>query len=322
VIFVSYSSRDRGYVDQLVAHLKKHGVPVWYDPNIRPGDRYVQAIEQAIDGCTGILVVMSGASKASKWVESECEAAAHRHKRIVPFLLEGTPFLQYASTQYVDVRGGRLPDSQVIDDLKQIAAGLQPTPRAVLPVARAPSPPSASPSRPGEATGRPGFALFVFLVVAALLGGAVWGGLQLAQFAKGELDTNSPFRTSSASALPLVERLVAPVSVTSEGTTFSVTGVRASAARVELTLSAENMTAAGLEIWMCCQLVEQPSGRQQGRSHLDGGDFGGNVPAGVTITGSAIYDGGLMPETTSLVLVLEIRMGPQVQMTVPVHAVT
>src|SRR6185369_16592896 len=73
-IFISYSSTDRPYVDQLVAVLQQAGIAVWYDPKIAPGDRYIQVIENALDNCSAVVLVMTRASKASRWVESECEA--------------------------------------------------------------------------------------------------------------------------------------------------------------------------------------------------------------------------------------------------------
>jgi hypothetical protein len=121
-VFISYSSADRAYVDRLAAFLRQQGVPVWYDPNIGPGQRYVQVIEEAINACAGMVVVMSHGSKASRWVESECEAAIRQGKPVVPFLLQdGAEFLQLRSTQYVDVRGARLPTPDVVETLRRIA---------------------------------------------------------------------------------------------------------------------------------------------------------------------------------------------------------
>jgi hypothetical protein len=295
VIFVSYSSTDRGYVDQLVAHLKQHGVPVWYDPNIRPGDRYVQAIEQAIDGCTGIVVVMSNASKASTWVESECEAAAHRHKLVLPFLLEGTPFLQYTSTQYVDVRGGKLPDAKVIEDLKQIAAGRQPAPRAVL-SAGAPSPAGAVPPRaPGAAPRkrRAGVAVLVTLLALALVGGVGWGVAKL---------------VGAVSAEPTdVDRLASEVSQTYKDTTITITRIWEnpdSAPGIYLEMLVNNEGSDKKFVIECCELLEQPAGRQR---QAVPGMPSPPIPAGYSVSTSVGFYGWIDAATTNLRIVLAVK---------------
>jgi hypothetical protein len=93
-LFLSYSSTDRAYVDRLVDHLQKHGVPVWYDPDIQPGARYVQVIEDAINQCSGVIVVMSRASEASRRVEPECAFNQNKPDRAAPTIEGETVLLE------------------------------------------------------------------------------------------------------------------------------------------------------------------------------------------------------------------------------------
>ena len=52
---------------------------------------------------------MSSEAEASEWVDRELARAELRGLPVVPLLLAGDPFFRLASTQYEDVRDGRMP---------------------------------------------------------------------------------------------------------------------------------------------------------------------------------------------------------------------
>jgi hypothetical protein len=58
-VFISYSRADRAYVDKLAAHLRLTGIPVWYDYELGAGDRFDAEIEQQINTCAGVVVVLT-----------------------------------------------------------------------------------------------------------------------------------------------------------------------------------------------------------------------------------------------------------------------
>jgi hypothetical protein len=87
--FISYSSQDQAFAEQLHADLERHGVHCWFAPHdMKIGDKIRQRIEDSIQEHDKLLLVLSGHSVESAWVESEVEAAfekERRQKRLVLF---------------------------------------------------------------------------------------------------------------------------------------------------------------------------------------------------------------------------------------------
>jgi uncharacterized protein YjbI with pentapeptide repeats len=74
--FISHARRDEAFTKRLHADLRNKGVPCWYAPeDMKAGDRIRDTIEQQIRRHEKLLVVLSSASIASRWVENEVEAA-------------------------------------------------------------------------------------------------------------------------------------------------------------------------------------------------------------------------------------------------------
>src|SRR5258708_2518536 len=79
--FISYSSKDQDFADRLYADLQAKGVRCWFAPeDLKIGDPFRQRIDEAIRRYDKLLVVLSGTSVASTWVESEVEAALERER--------------------------------------------------------------------------------------------------------------------------------------------------------------------------------------------------------------------------------------------------
>jgi hypothetical protein len=74
--FLSYSSDDVEWVAALRAALVKKGLKVWLDRSeLRPGDRFVAVLEQALSSVNSVVLIVSPASLRSSWVEDEYHRA-------------------------------------------------------------------------------------------------------------------------------------------------------------------------------------------------------------------------------------------------------
>lgn len=78
-VFVSHSSRDKGFVRLLVGDLQNAGLDVWFDEaEIGIGDSIVGRINDAIRDTNYLIVVLSANSVDSPWVQAELNAAMMR----------------------------------------------------------------------------------------------------------------------------------------------------------------------------------------------------------------------------------------------------
>lgn len=93
-VFISYSHSDAEVVNKLAAHLVKLSANVWVDTwELNVGDSILNRVQDAIQGSSALLVVLSKASVASEWCKKELSAGLMREleeKRVVvlPVLVE------------------------------------------------------------------------------------------------------------------------------------------------------------------------------------------------------------------------------------------
>lgn len=93
-IFISYSHQDKVFVDKLAIQLVRRNVNVWLDRwELSVGDSLLEKVQEAVDGASALLVVLSKASVASEWCKKELSAGLLREleeKRVVvmPVMLE------------------------------------------------------------------------------------------------------------------------------------------------------------------------------------------------------------------------------------------
>ena len=84
-IFISYSSKDRGFVDSLAQDLRNEGHIVWVDfEDIHGGELWQQSIADAIHASQVMLVALTPDSIQSEWVEAEITRAREEKKIIIP----------------------------------------------------------------------------------------------------------------------------------------------------------------------------------------------------------------------------------------------
>jgi hypothetical protein len=101
-IFISYSSKDRKFVKNLVDSLEEQGFTCWIAPEmISAGSSYAREIPKAIRECQVFLLVLSENSQNSVWVEKETDNAISNRKVILPLQIDDAP-LTDAFTFYLN----------------------------------------------------------------------------------------------------------------------------------------------------------------------------------------------------------------------------
>lgn len=137
-LFLSHSSTDRSFAEGLARRLEHQSIPVWYSEwEIRIGDSIVEKIDGAIDEMAGLIVVLSEASVASRWVREELSAGLMRHLAVknigifpvridncqLPSLLAHrryADFSQDPSSAFVQLVEAILPASVLIERIMEL----------------------------------------------------------------------------------------------------------------------------------------------------------------------------------------------------------
>ncbi len=94
-IFISYSQKDKQFVDQLSGMLNNSGIDTWVDvQQIVPGSMWQDEIKRGIESASLLLIVLSDNYISSSWTSIELAFASN--KRIIPikiseFLSENLP---------------------------------------------------------------------------------------------------------------------------------------------------------------------------------------------------------------------------------------
>lgn len=130
-VFISYSRTDEAFARKLAAWISKTlDIEIWIDiDDIPPGMKWSQAIQQGLDLCQVMIVIITPDSMASRNVEDEWQYFLDSRKPIIPLLLKSAdvPF-QLRRIQYIDFSvKDDYPESlrQLVYDLRH---KLSPTP--------------------------------------------------------------------------------------------------------------------------------------------------------------------------------------------------
>ena len=71
-VFLSHNSVDKPWVIQLKDDLTRYGLSVWLDKDeIRPGNLFAEALEDALENCKAIALIISPEAINSGWVKEE-----------------------------------------------------------------------------------------------------------------------------------------------------------------------------------------------------------------------------------------------------------
>lgn len=135
--FFSYCRTDSEFALRLAEDLKAAGAKVWMDQlDIEPGVPWDRAVEDALNDCPRLLVILSHVSVKSDNVRDEVSFALSKQKRVIPVLYNECeiPF-RLARLQHVDFR------SDYSRGLKALlkAVGVAEQPQAITPKLPAPS---------------------------------------------------------------------------------------------------------------------------------------------------------------------------------------
>jgi hypothetical protein len=106
-IFMSYSRREVGFVDDLTQRLETEGFKVWLDyRSLVPGTPWAGQINKGLDESEVILLVVSKESMASKYVELEWRRVINQKKRIILIIFEAVDLpKELEAYEWVDFRG-------------------------------------------------------------------------------------------------------------------------------------------------------------------------------------------------------------------------
>jgi len=87
--FISYSSKNQQMADSVRLLFREEGIPCWMAPyDIPAGSKYAFVINDALEKCGCLVLLLTNASQESQFVEREIERAITYRKPIIPMQLE------------------------------------------------------------------------------------------------------------------------------------------------------------------------------------------------------------------------------------------
>lgn len=88
-VFISYSSKDLPYVNQIMKKLSYPNINVFVSEySISPGEPLTEKIIKNIKKCNVLVLLWSHAAKKSGWVREEVAIARSENKKIIPVMLK------------------------------------------------------------------------------------------------------------------------------------------------------------------------------------------------------------------------------------------
>jgi TIR domain len=105
LVFLSYAREDAEFVLRLAKDLRAGGADVWMDQlDIKPGERWDRAVDDALAKCPELLVILSPAAVESINVMDEVSLALEEGKTVLPVIHRNCkiPF-RLRRLQYVDL---------------------------------------------------------------------------------------------------------------------------------------------------------------------------------------------------------------------------
>jgi hypothetical protein len=102
--FFSYARKDAEFALRLARDLKAAGANVWVDQmDICPGEHWDSAVENALEECVQVLLILSPESVKSRNVMDEVSFALESERTVIPVLYRTckVPF-RLRRVQYVD----------------------------------------------------------------------------------------------------------------------------------------------------------------------------------------------------------------------------
>jgi hypothetical protein len=108
-LFISYSRRQFYFTESLVLRLQEAGIATWFDvQELGPGEQWRDEIQRGLDEARGLILIVSRASMASKYVQQEWEPMMAAGKPIYLVIFEAADVPQHLldyCTAVFDFRG-------------------------------------------------------------------------------------------------------------------------------------------------------------------------------------------------------------------------
>lgn len=130
-IFISYSRRELGFVDDLVGKLEGESYHVWLDYRaLIPGSPWNVQIDQGLKEADTVLLVVSKAALASEYVATEWRHFLETKQRFILLIFEAVDLpKELEQFEWVDFRGSYTTGlNELLSQLKQPAREEQPVP--------------------------------------------------------------------------------------------------------------------------------------------------------------------------------------------------
>ena len=130
-IFMSYSRRELGFVDDLVSKLEGEGYYVWLDYRVLiPGTPWKGQIDKGLKDADTVLLVVSKASLSSKYVALEWQHFLETNKRVILLIFEAVDLpKELEKYEWVDFRGSyKAGLDELFSQLKQPVQEEHPAP--------------------------------------------------------------------------------------------------------------------------------------------------------------------------------------------------
>jgi hypothetical protein len=104
--FLSYAHNDLDFALKVSADLRASGASIWVDRlDIRGGQRWDEAIEDALENCSRVLVILSPSAISSPHVKDEINYALNEGKEIIPIWHQDCKIpYRLGRLQYIDFR--------------------------------------------------------------------------------------------------------------------------------------------------------------------------------------------------------------------------
>jgi hypothetical protein len=128
-VFISYSTDAKPWAEKLSQSLENMGVSTWTDfKSIRPGQRFVDEIQRALDDAQYFLIVVGPKNQVGEWQDREWQGAlqhtwTHPDKRIIPVLIDDATLPSFLRNwQSVRMQSGK-SESSWIDSIYEVVTG-------------------------------------------------------------------------------------------------------------------------------------------------------------------------------------------------------
>ena len=132
-IFMSYSRRELGFVDDLVSNVEGQGYEVWLDYRVLiPGTPWRAQIDKGLRDSDTVLLVVSKASLASENVQVEWQHFLEMDKRVILLIFEAVDLpKELEKYEWVDFRGNyKAGLDELFSQLKQPIQEEHPVPES------------------------------------------------------------------------------------------------------------------------------------------------------------------------------------------------